>query len=165
MSETLRVPLVLCDMDELSYQEIAEELGIGMSATKMRIKRGREEFRRLYEDLFGTAWPCEIRSGPDCDTRPNRAVIRTWQTDDQYGDEGPAGPRSADCACWQITRCPRPTSLQATRSVGRSFVVPWPVTSRAFAAWGPWAALLELLAGDLRDAQGTTLPVTNDEEA
>ena len=50
MTETLRIPLVLRDMDELSYQEIADELGIGLSAVKMRIKRGREEFRRLYED-------------------------------------------------------------------------------------------------------------------
>ncbi|NIN71581.1 MAG: hypothetical protein GTO46_06555, partial [Gemmatimonadetes bacterium] len=49
MSETLRVPLVMRDMDELSYQEIADELEIRLSAVKMRIKRGREEFRRLYD--------------------------------------------------------------------------------------------------------------------
>ena len=55
MTETLRVPLVLCDMDGLPYQEIAERLEIGLSATKMRIKRGREEFRRLYEEMFLTA--------------------------------------------------------------------------------------------------------------
>lgn len=51
MNDTLRVPLIMCDMDELSYQEIAEALGIGLSAVKMRIKRGREEFRRRYEAL------------------------------------------------------------------------------------------------------------------
>lgn len=49
MSETLRIPLVLRDMDGLAYEEIAAELGIGLSAVKMRIKRGREEFRRLFE--------------------------------------------------------------------------------------------------------------------
>lgn len=48
MSDTLRIPLLLRDMDELSYQEIADALGIGLSAVKMRIKRGREEFRRQY---------------------------------------------------------------------------------------------------------------------
>lgn len=48
MPATLRVPLVMCDMDELSYEEIAASLGIGLSATKMRIKRGREQFRLLY---------------------------------------------------------------------------------------------------------------------
>ena len=49
MSETLRIPLVLRDMDGLAYEDIARELGIGLSAVKMRIKRGREEFRRLFE--------------------------------------------------------------------------------------------------------------------
>ena len=50
MSETLRVPLILCDMDELSYEEIAQSLGISLSATKMRIKRAREEVRTLYKN-------------------------------------------------------------------------------------------------------------------
>ncbi len=53
MSETLRIPLVLRDMDGFSYEEIAEELGIGLSAVKMRIKRGREEFRRLFAEAAG----------------------------------------------------------------------------------------------------------------
>jgi RNA polymerase sigma-70 factor (ECF subfamily) len=56
MSETLRIPLVLRDMDGMTYDEIAEELGIGLSAVKMRIKRGREEFRRLMlSDEAGSA--------------------------------------------------------------------------------------------------------------
>jgi RNA polymerase sigma-70 factor (ECF subfamily) len=49
MSETLRTPLVLRDMDGMSYEEVAQDLGIGLSAVKMRIKRGREEFRRLFD--------------------------------------------------------------------------------------------------------------------
>ena len=44
--DTLRIPLVLCDMDGLSYQECADELNIGLSAFKMRLKRAREYFRR-----------------------------------------------------------------------------------------------------------------------
>jgi RNA polymerase sigma-70 factor, ECF subfamily len=51
MSDTLRVPLMLCDADGLSYDEIAEQLGIGLSAVKMRIKRGREEFRRRWDAI------------------------------------------------------------------------------------------------------------------
>lgn len=47
--DTLRLPLILRDLDEMSYQEIAETLGVGLSAVKMRIKRGREMFRREYE--------------------------------------------------------------------------------------------------------------------
>jgi len=50
MSDTLRIPLILRDADGLAYEEIAERLGIGMSAVKMRIKRGREEFRRLLAE-------------------------------------------------------------------------------------------------------------------
>lgn len=49
MSSTLRVPLVLRDMDDFSYEEVAEMLGIGLSAVKMRIKRARQEFRERYE--------------------------------------------------------------------------------------------------------------------
>ena len=49
MSDTLRVPLILRDLDQLSYLEIAEALNLGLSAVKMRIKRAREEFRRRYE--------------------------------------------------------------------------------------------------------------------
>lgn len=48
MNDTLRVPLVLRDMDGLSYEEVAETLGISLSAAKMRIKRGREAFRELW---------------------------------------------------------------------------------------------------------------------
>ena len=51
LPDTLRVPLVMRDLDGLSYQEIADELGLKLSAVKMRIKRGREEFRRLYRRL------------------------------------------------------------------------------------------------------------------
>ncbi len=48
MPETLRVPLLLRDLDGFSYQEIAEGLGLSLSAVKMRIKRGREDFRGRY---------------------------------------------------------------------------------------------------------------------
>jgi RNA polymerase sigma-70 factor (ECF subfamily) len=54
MGDTLRVPLVLRDVDGLSYEEIADTLGIGLSAVKMRIQRGRAEFRRLFATLGGT---------------------------------------------------------------------------------------------------------------
>ena len=50
MEDTLRIPLVLRDLDGLSYQDIADELQIGLSAVKMRIKRGRDEFRQLWEE-------------------------------------------------------------------------------------------------------------------
>ena len=48
MSPVLRIPLVMRDMDDFSYEEIAASLGFGRSAIKMRIKRARETFRDLY---------------------------------------------------------------------------------------------------------------------
>lgn len=54
MPATLRVPLVLRDMDEFSYEEIAASLGLGLSAVKMRVKRARERFRRLYQGVEHT---------------------------------------------------------------------------------------------------------------
>jgi RNA polymerase sigma-70 factor (ECF subfamily) len=49
MPETLRIALVLRDMDELSYEEVASSLSISLSAAKMRIKRAREWFRSRYQ--------------------------------------------------------------------------------------------------------------------
>lgn len=45
--ETLRIPLVLKHVEGLSYEEIAEILKIGLSAAKMRVKRGRDELVQL----------------------------------------------------------------------------------------------------------------------
>ncbi len=49
LPDTLRVPLIMRDLDQLAYQDIADQLGVSLSAVKMRIKRGREQFRTLYE--------------------------------------------------------------------------------------------------------------------
>jgi RNA polymerase sigma-70 factor (ECF subfamily) len=51
LPSTLRIPLLLCDMDELSYEEVAQSLGISLSASKMRIKRARGIFRERYQKV------------------------------------------------------------------------------------------------------------------
>lgn len=48
LADNLRLPLILRDMDGMSYLEIADELDLSLSAVKMRIKRAREEFRAAY---------------------------------------------------------------------------------------------------------------------
>jgi RNA polymerase sigma-70 factor (ECF subfamily) len=62
LSSSLRVPLILSDMDGLTYEEVAQALGISLSATKMRIKRARDVFREQY--LAGCAAP-EVRAKSD----------------------------------------------------------------------------------------------------
>jgi RNA polymerase sigma-70 factor, ECF subfamily len=51
MSNTLRIPPILRDMDGLSHEEIERSLRISLSAAKMRIKRAREEFRERYKKM------------------------------------------------------------------------------------------------------------------
>lgn len=53
LSKTLRVPLVLKHVEGMSYEEIAPVLGIGISAAKMRVKRGRDELVRLLRTEGG----------------------------------------------------------------------------------------------------------------
>ena len=51
LPDALRIPVVLRDLDGLTYEEISTELGIGLSAVKMRIKRGREQLRVRITEL------------------------------------------------------------------------------------------------------------------
>ncbi len=46
LPEIFREAVVLCDIEGLSYDEIAEVLGISMGTVKSRIARGRDELRR-----------------------------------------------------------------------------------------------------------------------
>jgi RNA polymerase sigma-70 factor (ECF subfamily) len=45
LPETLRAAFVLRDVEELSTSEVAQVLGIGESAVKMRLARAREQMR------------------------------------------------------------------------------------------------------------------------
>jgi RNA polymerase sigma-70 factor (ECF subfamily) len=65
MNDTLRIPLLLRDADGLSYDEIAEVLELSLSAVKMRINRGRREFRRLYRELDVYGVDRSITEEPD----------------------------------------------------------------------------------------------------
>jgi RNA polymerase sigma-70 factor (ECF subfamily) len=54
LPDTLRVPLVLHDMDDFTHPEVASALGIGLSAVKMRVNRGRAQFREEWTRRFGS---------------------------------------------------------------------------------------------------------------
>jgi RNA polymerase sigma-70 factor, ECF subfamily len=47
-----RVALMLREIEELSYEEIAETLEISIGTVKSRIARGREELRRRLKEVF-----------------------------------------------------------------------------------------------------------------
>ncbi|MGE0815414.1 MAG: RNA polymerase sigma factor [Vicinamibacterales bacterium] len=53
LSDTLRVPLVMRELDEMSYEEIAAAIGISLSAVKMRILRARQELRQALGGVDG----------------------------------------------------------------------------------------------------------------
>jgi RNA polymerase sigma-70 factor (ECF subfamily) len=52
IKEEYRIALMLREIEELSYEEIAETLGISIGTVKSRIARGREELRRRLKDLI-----------------------------------------------------------------------------------------------------------------
>ena len=49
LPDAQRVPLVLYHFQELSYDEIAQKLGISLAKVKTDIHRGRETLRKLLE--------------------------------------------------------------------------------------------------------------------
>ncbi|MEQ9321887.1 MAG: RNA polymerase sigma factor [Polyangiaceae bacterium] len=53
LSYPYREILILRHVEELSVRAIAEQLDLGLSATKMRLSRAREEFKRVYDELAG----------------------------------------------------------------------------------------------------------------
>lgn len=53
LPEQTRVPLVLKYMEDLSLEDIARTLRLGLSAVKMRLSRGREELLRHVRQLQG----------------------------------------------------------------------------------------------------------------
>lgn len=51
LPEIFREAVVLCDVEGLSYEQIAVSLGINIGTVKSRIARGREELRRKLKDI------------------------------------------------------------------------------------------------------------------
>ena len=52
LKQEYRVALILREIEELSYEEIAETLGVSIGTVKSRIARGREDLRRRVKDLI-----------------------------------------------------------------------------------------------------------------
>ena len=54
LSETLRMPVVLYDLEGLSYGEIASVLGVAEGTIKSRIHRARQMLREALRDRLGS---------------------------------------------------------------------------------------------------------------
>jgi len=52
IKQEYRIALILREIEELSYEEIAETLSISIGTVKSRIARGREELRRRVKELL-----------------------------------------------------------------------------------------------------------------
>ena len=52
IKQEYRVALILREIEELSYEEIAETLQVSIGTVKSRIARGREELRRRVKNLI-----------------------------------------------------------------------------------------------------------------
>ena len=70
LSPPLRAAVLLRDIHELSYQEIAEQLGVAEGTVKSRINRGRAELARQIEDLR------KRENGRKCHERDIRTIRR-----------------------------------------------------------------------------------------
>jgi RNA polymerase sigma factor (sigma-70 family) len=73
LPETLRTAVVMRDLQELSYQEIAERLRLPEGTVKSRINRGRTELARQVRKIGGDDYSA---TGSSSDDRPRTGAYR-----------------------------------------------------------------------------------------
>jgi RNA polymerase sigma-70 factor (ECF subfamily) len=64
MNPVFRASLVLREMEDMSYEEIAEILEVSLGTVKSRIMRGREALRRYLASRLDTAPSLQLVPGP-----------------------------------------------------------------------------------------------------
>jgi RNA polymerase sigma-70 factor (ECF subfamily) len=72
--EPYRTTVVLRDIEELSYEEIAEITQVSLGTVKSRITRGRDALRRILSEYVKEAGPelgLEATDTPGTGTAPN----------------------------------------------------------------------------------------------
>ncbi len=76
LAPSYSIPLKLSDIEKIPQKEIAQQLGLELSTTKMRIQRGRAKLRALFEKCWdlefvhqGGLTNCSIK--PDCERMQN----------------------------------------------------------------------------------------------
>lgn len=61
LDTTGRAVITLRDIEDRPYQELAEMLGLGLSAVKMRIHRARLAFQQILARICPDAWQAEVQ--------------------------------------------------------------------------------------------------------
>jgi RNA polymerase sigma-70 factor (ECF subfamily) len=56
LDSSSRMTIVLRDVEDRPYQELANNFKIGLSAIKMRIQRARQAFRQVLQEVCPDAW-------------------------------------------------------------------------------------------------------------
>jgi len=65
LPEEFRIPIILCDMEDLSYEEIAQVVSCPVGTVRSRIHRGRRELRRAMRPFVdGSMGPPRPLGGP-----------------------------------------------------------------------------------------------------
>lgn len=70
LPEVFRVPVILSDLQGLSYQEIAETLGVPVGTVRSRLNRGRSQ---LQKALWQHAQEAGLKPAPATDEKPIHA--------------------------------------------------------------------------------------------
>ena len=70
--EEFRVPVVMRDVGDLDYAEIAEQLGVPVGTVKSRIARGRAALSAAYRARVAEVEPpSDVGNRPRTDERPS----------------------------------------------------------------------------------------------
>ena len=72
LAPEFRAAVVLCDIEGLSYEEIAATLGVKLGTVRSRIHRGRSQLRKAL------AAPLS-RGTRRAAARPERGALRLWE--------------------------------------------------------------------------------------
>jgi RNA polymerase sigma-70 factor (ECF subfamily) len=102
-----RVAVVLCDLEQLSYEEIAATLGVKVGTVRSRIHRGRVLLRQALAHRAPGSRPAEpgVNSMPDAATDAGQVTVSANAT---AADRAPAGAKA------RARRYPSPSPVLGT---------------------------------------------------
>ena len=91
LAPEFRAAVVLCDIEGLSYEEIAATLGVKLGTVRSRIHRGRAHLRASLQHRAPGAQEGRERRGASLDASPLDAVMATTSTNGVVDDPSERG--------------------------------------------------------------------------